>query len=205
MSLTDRVLAHLFPTANHRSFALTVDKALGVERPPSVLRGAALGSRLEAFTGLPKEGFFSSGSRHRLLVVFTDAESQPFSRAFLADSFRNSRIETILIRMGSDTKKRVYEDGAPDPLYVPQEGAAEAAEAFAEATGGVAFEEDEQLEQAVEAARRGAGEGGPQTESKEIDPTPPAGLVCICGRVPPAGVPPLAAKLTMRPALTSSS
>lgn len=182
LSVTDRVLAHLFPTANHRSFALTVDKALGVERPPSVLRGAALSSRLEAFTGLPKEGFFAPGSRHRLLVVFTDAESQPFSRAFLTDSFRNSRIETIVVRVGSD-RDTVYEDGAPDPLYVPQEGAAEAAEAFADATGGAAFEEDE-LGQAIEAARRGAGEGGSQSESKEIEPTPLASYAFAAAFLP---------------------
>lgn len=182
VSVTDRVLAHLFPTANHRSFVLTVDKALGVERPASALRGAALSSRLEAFTGLPKERFFAPNSRYRLLVVFTDAESQPFSRAFLADSFRNSRIETIVIRVGSN-RERVYEDGAPDPLYVPQEGAAEAAEGFAEATGGAAFEEDE-LGAAIEAARKSAGEGGPQAESKEIEPTPLASYAFAAAFLP---------------------
>jgi hypothetical protein len=170
VSVTDRVLAHLFPSANERSFVLTVDKALGVERPASVQLGNALGSSLEAFTGLPKAGFFAPGTRYRLLVVFTDAESRPFSRAFLTDSFRDSRIETIVIRVGSD-RERVYEDGAPDPRYVPEEGAAEAAEGFAEATGGAAFDEDE-LGKAIGAARRIAGDGGPRAESREVEPTP---------------------------------
>ena len=93
-----------------------------------------------------------------MLVIFTDAETRPFNRAFLADSFRDSRIETIVIRIGSD-RDRVYVDGAPDPLYVPEEGAAESAEIFAEATGGETFDEDE-LGQAIEAARRGAGRVG---------------------------------------------
>jgi hypothetical protein len=182
VSVTDRVLAHLFPTANQQSFVLTVDKALGVERPASALRGDALGTRLEALTELPKEGFFAPGSRYRVLVVFTDAESQPFSRAFLADSFRNSRIETIMIRIGTD-RERVYENGAPDPRYVPEEGAAESAESFAEATGGAAFEEDE-LGKAVEAARRGAGEGRPRAESREVEPTPLASYAFAAAFLP---------------------
>lgn len=182
VSVTDRVLAHLFPTANDESFVLTVDKSLGIERPPSVQRGSALGTRLEAFAGLPKEGFFAPGSRHRLLVVFTDAESQPFSKAYLSDSFRDSRIETIVIRIGSD-RDRIFEDGAPDPRYVPEEGAAEAADSFAEATGGAAFEEGE-LREAIEAARRGAGEDGPRAESREVEPTPLASYAFAAAFLP---------------------
>ena len=181
-SVTDRVLAHLFPTANNQSFVLTLEKAIGIERPASVQRGNGLGSSLEAFTGLPKQGFFAAGTRYRLLVIFTDAESRPINRAFLADAFRASRIETIVIRVGSD-RERVYEDGAPDPRYVPEEGAAESAEAFAEATDGLTFEEDE-LGQAIEAARKSAGEGGPQAESKEIEPTPLASYAFAAAFLP---------------------
>ena len=182
VSVTDRVLAHLFPTGNYRSFELTLDKAIGIERPASVQRGNGLGSSLEAFTDLPKQGFFARGARYRVLVIFTDAESRPFNRAFLADSFRDSRIETIVIRIGSD-RDRVYVDGAPDPLYVPEEGAAESAEIFAEATGGATFDEDE-LGQAIEAARRGAGEGGPQAVSKEVEPTPLASYAFAAAFLP---------------------
>jgi hypothetical protein len=181
-SVTDRVLAHLFPSGNYRSFELTLDKAIGIERPASVQRGNGLGSSLEAFTDLPKQGFFAAGARYRVLVIFTDAETRPFNRAFLADSFRDSRIETIVIRIGSD-RDRVYVDGAPDPLYVPEEGAAESAEIFAEATGGGTFDEDE-LGQAIDAARRGAGEGGPQAESKEIEPTPLASYAFAAAFLP---------------------
>lgn len=183
VSLTDRVLAHLFPSANYQSFELTVDKAIGIERPASVQRGNGLGSSLEAFAGLPKEEFFAPRTQYRLLVIFTDAESRPLNRAFLSNSFRGSRIETIVIRLGND-RERVYEDdGAPDPRYVPEEGAAEAADAFAEATGGSVFEEDE-LGQAIEAARSGAGEGGPQAESKEVEPTPLASYAFAAAFLP---------------------
>ena len=181
-TVTDRVLAHLFPTANYRSFELTLDKAIGIERPASVQRGNSLGSSLEAFTGLPKQEFFSPRSRYRVLVIFTDSETRPFNSAFLRDSFRDSRIETIVIRIGSD-RERIYVDGAPDPRYVPEEGAAEAAETFAEATGGAAFDDDE-LGQAIDAVRSGAGEGGPQAESKEIEPTPLASYAFAAAFLP---------------------
>jgi hypothetical protein len=181
-SVTDRVLLHLFPTANYQSFELTLDKALGVERPGSVQRGNGLGSSLEAFTGVPKQGFFAAGTRYRLLVVFTDAETRPFNPAFLSDAFRDSRIKTILIRVGSPGE-RVYVDGEPDPLYAPESGAAESAEAFAKATGGSVFEADE-LGQAIEAARRGTGENGPQAEAKEVEPTPLASYAFAAAFLP---------------------
>jgi hypothetical protein len=66
---------------------------------------------------------------------------------------------------------------------VPEEGAAEAAEIFAEATGGATFDEDE-LGRAIEVARRGAGEGGPQAESKEIEPTPLASYAFAAAFLP---------------------
>jgi hypothetical protein len=168
-SLTDRVLPHLFPTANDQSFLLTLDDTLGIERPASVQRGNGLGSSLQAFTGLPEQGFFADRARYRLLVIFTDAESRPFNTALLRDAYRGSNIEPILIRLGSSSE-RVYDDGVADLIYRPEEGAEENAASFADVTGGAAFDEDE-LGSAIEAARRAAGTGGARAELKAIEPT----------------------------------
>jgi hypothetical protein len=170
-SLTDRVLPHLFASASDSSFRMTLDKAVGIERPASVQRGNALGSSLEALGGVPDAGFFSRGDKRRLLVVFTDAETRPFNRALLSNAFRRSGITTILVRVGDESERVYTEAGVPDPRYRSPGGAAQAAEAFAEATGGSAFAEGE-LDEAIAAARRAAGEGKQRAESKEVEPTP---------------------------------
>jgi hypothetical protein len=181
-SLTDRVLPHLFPTANDQSFLLTLDRTLGVERPASVQRGNGLGSSLEAFAGLPEQGFFADGARHGLLIVFTDAESRPFNTALLRDAYRGSGIRPILIRLGSPSD-RVYDDGVVDVRYRPEEGADQNAERFAEATGGEAFDEGD-LGDAIEAARRAAGTGGARAKLKAIEPTPLASYAFAAAFVP---------------------
>lgn len=181
-SLTDRVLPHLFPTANDQSFLLTLDKTLGIERPASVQRGNGLGSSLQAFSGLPEQGFFADGARRGLLIVFTDAESRPFNTALLRDAYRGSGIQAILIRFGSSSE-RVYDDGVADQRYRPEDGAEQNAESFVDATGGEAFDEND-MDSAIEAARRAAGTGGARAELKAIEPTPLASYAFAAAFVP---------------------
>lgn len=169
-SLTDRLLPHLFPTGNNHSFQATLSRSIGVERPASIQRGNALASSLDAFIGLRRAHFFAPGTKKRLLVVFTDAESRRFSAARLSRSFRRSGIVTVLVRVGS-AGDRVFVNGVADPAYRPPQGADAAAETFAEAVGGRAFDEDE-VDDAIATARGALGGEGPRTETTEVEPTP---------------------------------
>jgi hypothetical protein len=181
-SVTDRVLAHLFPSANFQSFHLTVDKTLGVERPASVQRGNGLGSSLGSFAGVPKQRYFDDKVPHQVLVIFTDTESSPFNPAILRAAYRGSGIETILVRIGS-SDERVYENGAPDIRYQPQANAAALGQSFAEATGGAAFDENE-VSEAVRAAREAAGVGGSRAEMRAVEPTPLASYAFAAAFLP---------------------
>jgi hypothetical protein len=181
-SVTDRVLPHLFPSANLQSFQLTLDKTLGVERPASVQRGNALGSSLGSFAGLPAQQYFDSAARHQVLVIFTDAESRPFNPAILRAAYRRSKIETILMRLGS-RDERVYENGVPDIRYQPQANASALAQSFAAATGGAAFDEND-VGAAVSAVREAARGGGSRAEMRAIDPTPLASYAFAAAFLP---------------------
>lgn len=169
-SLTDRLLPHLFPTANDHSFRDTLDRSIGVERPASIQRGNALASSLDAFDGLRRSQYFAPGTRQMLLVVFTDAESRPLNVARLRRSFRSSGVATVLVRIGSGGE-RVFVNGVADPRYRPPPRAAAAADTFAEATGGQAFSEGE-LDEAIAAARRAIPGEGPRTATTEVEPRP---------------------------------
>jgi hypothetical protein len=181
-SVTDRVLPHLFPSASFQSFQLTLEKTLGVERPASVQRGNGLGSSLGSFTGLPAQQFFDQRARYQVLVIFTDAESRPFNPALLRASFRRSRIETVLVRLGS-ADERVYENGAPDIRYRPQSSAPQLAATFAEATRGEVFDEGE-VSAAVRAVRTAAGRGGSRAEMRAVEPTPLASYAFAAAFLP---------------------
>lgn len=169
-SVTDRVLPHLFPSANVQSFQLTLEKTLGIEHPASVQRGNGLGSALGSFTGLPKQQYFDRRSRYQVLVIFTDAESRAFNPALLRSAYRRSKIRTILVRIGSDDE-RIYENGTLDPRYRAQANAPRLAESFAEATRGETFDEDE-VSAAVRAVREATARGDTAAELRAVEPTP---------------------------------
>jgi predicted transcriptional regulator len=181
-SMTDRLLAHLFPSPSVQSFQLTLEKTLGVERPASVQRGNGLGTSLGAFIGIPDQQYFDNRARFQVLVVFTDAESRPFNPALLRASFRKSRIKTVLVRIGSGDE-RVYENGVQDVRYRPQASAAQLAATFAEATRGELFEEEE-VSAAVRAVRSAAGRGGSRSEMRAVEPTPLASYAFAAAFLP---------------------
>jgi hypothetical protein len=170
-TLTDRVLPHLFPTASGDAFHATLDDAIGVERPPSVRRGNAVGTNLAAFSTVPRTAFFTPESTRRVLVVFTDAETRSFDPGELQVAFRGSRIATVLIRVGHDDERVFGERGLPDPAYRAPGGVDQAMATFAAATGGRAFDENE-FGRAVGSVRRAIGETGPRMEAKDVEPTP---------------------------------
>lgn len=181
-SLADRVLLHLFPTTDVRSFQRTLDRSLGIERPPSVQRRNLVVTHLDALAQVAKGRFFRDSSKRRLLVVFTDAETRDFDTGVLANAFRGSRISTILVRVGNESE-RLYENGVVDPRYQAPPGAPESAQIFAEATGGQAFDEPN-FDRAIEAARADAGPAESMGEVREVTPTPLASYAFAFAFVP---------------------
>src|SRR5262245_28325416 len=80
-SFTDRVLPHLFPTVDERVFRETMDKSVGIERPPPSTSFGTNVTTLDALGVVPTLNFFTPGVKKRSLVVFTDGDSQPVSTA----------------------------------------------------------------------------------------------------------------------------
>jgi hypothetical protein len=168
-SLADRVLLHLFPTTELTSFQRTLDQSLDIERPPSVLRRNLVVTNLDTLAVLAKGRFFRDDSKQRLLVIFTDAETEPFRTEVLTTAFRDSRISTILVRVGNGSE-RLFDKGVVDPRYQAPPGAAESAQLFADAVGGVTFDEAD-FDQAIATARADTA-AGPRAQVTDTTPTP---------------------------------
>jgi hypothetical protein len=93
----------------------------------------------------------------RLVVVFTDGESQPFDRLSLGQELRGAGIDAVFIRFWSPAEQVFGRDGQPE-RYRPDPRGGRALEELAETVDGASFEESE-LDAAIDAVRSAAGEG----------------------------------------------
>lgn len=157
-SITDRVLPHLFPTTDRDTFDLTVHKVIGIERPPPAdgfsTRITTLGSIARVVTG----NFYSPTARKRLLVVFTDGETKPFTDASIGTVFRQPPgVRAIFVRIWG-AHERVYDARAKDPLYRPDPMSAVYIRALAATAGGAAVESTD-FGRLVRTARADLGHG----------------------------------------------
>lgn len=162
-SLTDRVLPHLFPSDDVEVFQATLERTIGIERPPPRSSFLTNATRLDSLAAIRTHRFFSPDSDTRLLVVFTDGESQPVATARLGTLFkREPAIEVVFVHVWGGSE-RVYARGAPEPQYLPDPSARAILDGVATSTGGSVFSE-RSLESATQRARQLLGSGPTVTE-----------------------------------------
>ncbi len=147
-SITDRVLPHLFPSLSANAFAATIDRAVGIERPPPDRR-AQRATALAALGGLGRAAFFGESATNRIAVVLTDGETIPADLGALQDRLRRGRIQTIFVRVWRPREAIFDERGAPDPDYRPDPTAARGLARVAGAIGAPTYSELEGRELAA--------------------------------------------------------
>jgi VWA domain-containing protein len=171
-SFTDRLLPNLFPTSDPTAFAATVDRAVGIDRPPP--GGDALTvTTFDALAAVTKDAYFIPGRKRLLLVVLTDAESADFDVQRLRDTLAARGIRTVLVQVGSAHERVFGREGLPEADYRP-EPTAQLVKRFVAATGAHAFGEHD-LAAAAARLRADAGNGarvrlGTETDSTDVAP-----------------------------------
>lgn len=166
VSLTDRLLPHLFPTPDSATFLATLERSVGVDRPPPVNFNRTA-TALGALASLPTRGFYSPEISRRVAVIFTDAESRPFATAGIASVFRRPPgVQAIFVRVGNSDEHVYTIEGDLEAAYRPDPSAPQNVQTLATATGGLAFEEDDAGE-IVRAIRRYIGRGRTEVRGDE--------------------------------------
>jgi len=142
-SVTDRTLPHLFPSGDEDVFRATLQKVIGIERPPPVHSLLTRVTTLESLSAVATQEFFSPSARRRVLVVFTDGETLPGARARLEPLFRRPPgITTVFVHVwGRD--ERVYRGRTPEPGYRADPSSRASLERLAAEIGGEVFSEGE--------------------------------------------------------------
>jgi hypothetical protein len=142
-SVTDRTLPHLFPSADGDVFRATLQKAIGIEKPPPVHTLPTRITQLESLAAVATQGFFSPSTTRRVLVTFTDGETLPGARARLVQLFTNPPgVATVFVHVwGRD--ERVFRGETPEPGYRSDPEARTLLDRMAREVGGDVFDESE--------------------------------------------------------------
>jgi von Willebrand factor type A domain len=165
-SITDRALPHLFPSPDSDTFDVTVQRAMGIERPPPTDGFSTRITTLGSVARIASDNFFAPTARKRLIVVFTDGETKPFVDESLGTVFRQPPgVHAVFVRIwGAD--EHVYDGHRPDPLYRPDPASATYVQQLAATTGGVAVDAGD-FGAIVKAARDALGHGPTQVLKNE--------------------------------------
>jgi von Willebrand factor type A domain len=142
-SLTDRILPHLFPTLSANAFVATIDRAIGIQRPPPDRRSQRATS-LGAIEDLGSANFFEAESDRRLAVVLTDGESLPIEYGRLSARLEEGRVAAMFVHVWHEDE-RIFEPGGfpPGPTYRPDETAPRDLRRLAGALDGAVYAEAE--------------------------------------------------------------
>ena len=180
-SFTDRVLPHLFPTADRGSFDLAVERGVAIDRPPP--SGDALRSTsFLALAALAEQDFFSATARRRIAVILTDGESTPVTPAYLRDLFQSAGIDALFVRFWAENERVYSPRGVPEP-YRPDPASSAELATIARTMGGQVFTEAD-VAAAAEMQRELAGRGPKRPSGEEREPTALAPYPILAALVP---------------------
>lgn len=186
VGLTDRTLPYLFPTANQALFEAVVEHSVDIEHPPPAARLGNPGGRattLGALSSVATQGYYTPGTPHRLVIVLSDDESNPFVESSVGSLFHKKRIDTIFVRFW-DRRERIWRrDGRVDVFYRPDPTSARTVKTLAAATGGRSFGEHE-AGAVVRAARADLGSGLVRAHRIDRARTPIAPWVALAALLP---------------------
>ena len=165
-TMTDRVLPHLFPSANVDVFEATLERSVGIERPPPRGSFASNATKLDSLAAVRGQRYFAPTTKRRLAVVLTDGESLPVATARVGSLFRQEpAIETIFVHFW-DEDERVYSNGFPEPQYLPDPSSRAILDGLASSTRGSVFSE-KSVDPVARRARQLLGSGPTVTQGQQ--------------------------------------
>lgn len=170
VSMTDRVLPHLFPTLGAGLFDATLDDALGIERPPPDRLGRGRATSLASLGLLATRNFFGENASRRVAVVFTDGESLPYDALDLRDKLGQGNVTLLVVRIWA-REERIY-DGRGNVLaaYRPDPGAQDALDKDMAAVGARVLRATD-VDGVAGAVRRAVGSGPVAPAGRELRTT----------------------------------
>lgn len=162
-STTDRILPHLFPTADADIFRTTLYRSIDIEQPPPRSQYSVNATSFDTLTDVATRRFFAPAAKRRVLVVLTDGESTPITAARIGRVFaRPPAIRPVFVHIWGPNEE-VYGASGPEPQYDSDPTSRAILEALAVATDGAVYEEG-QIGAAARRTRDFLGSGPTKAE-----------------------------------------
>jgi hypothetical protein len=166
-TMTDRVLPTIFPTADREAFDRALEQSIGIEQPPPSDGSNTLITTLSALTRIALDNYFDPEAKHRLVVLLTDGESAPFFDGSIGALFRGPpAVRTIYVQFWQRGEHVYLPNGKPEPRYRTDPAAERTIRRLADASGGVAIENDN-VDAAATTARSMLGTGPKVSDVRE--------------------------------------
>lgn len=140
-SLTDRVLPHLFPTLDPNVFESVLRDAIGIERPPPTGTND-LATDFSSIGDTATNNFYGASVGKRVLVVFSDGESDYFDDNLLHQDFQKGNVHVLFVHLWNADEKIYLTKNHIDPGYRPDPQSNQEAQRLASAGGGEVLGED---------------------------------------------------------------
>jgi hypothetical protein len=175
-TLTTILLPHLFPTSNLAVFNSGARDAVAIESPPPPAVAVGFpGTSFSALTPLRTQGYFSPGTRKRIVVLLTDGEAGPYEPQAVADSLvgndsggssligvpsgpSQAPVSLFIVRVGDSADRIYHGNGSVEAAYRPDPRAPEIVSTLATLSHGYTFDAS-QLGSATKQLRRVLGSG----------------------------------------------
>ena len=182
-SLTDRVLPHLFPTTNQDVFSSTLDRAVGIERPPPDRSGRGRATSLGALGAVGRANYFRPGSTRRVAIVLTDGESLPVRVAPLEAALAGGNVTLVLVHVWGVDERIYGPNGEPVREYVADPDTPVFLSSLANSIGARVFDENE-AGAAARVVRQTIGSGPVGPSGRELDTVEVAPYAVLASFVP---------------------
>ena len=162
-SLTDRTLPQLFPTLDPNVFESVLRDAIGIQRPPPSGTND-LATDLSTIGDIATNNFFGESARERVLVVFSDGESNYVDDGLMRKNFDKGNVRVLFVHLWGPGEKIYLSHNSVDPAYRPDPQSNQTVQQLAAAGSGEVLGEDPG--QLVSATKGFLG-SGPQTSIRE--------------------------------------
>ena len=158
-TMTDRTLPDLMPTTDASLFSRTLAASVGIDRPPPSQAYHGRATTLEALVPILQSHYFSSASRHKLIVVFTDGESSRLPSILKYQLAPARGLTVVFVHVWQPDEHIFNADGRPERGYVADPASGDDLAAFARLIDGRSFPET-QPGRIAAAAQAGVGHSG---------------------------------------------
>jgi hypothetical protein len=184
VSLSDRLLPHLFASPSVNAFNSTVDRGIGVDRPTARLPwGDHLGTMLGTVGDLGSSAYFSRDARRRIAVVLTDGETLSENLESLPSRLDQGHVRVFFVQIWGGDERVYLPGGLVNPNYLPDPTARQTLGLIASTVQSRVFLEG-QAGEATKAVRAALGTGPKGTRGRDLQSLALAPFVLALAFVP---------------------